>query len=483
MPTSFIPTSADLMRLSPDLLLTAGGALMMVLEPLTGAARKARMAVIAAVLMAAAIVLSLLAYIDPGSSFSGMLVVDGFSTFFRVLFYGCGLLTVLASVDYFKRERGEESGEYYALLVFSLVGQSLMASANELVLLFIGLEISSISGYIMAGYVRDDRRNNESALKYFLLGSFSTGFIVYGIALIFGATGTTSLSGIVASSPSLLLTIGAALLLIGFGFKVAAVPFHMWTPDVYQGSPSAVTAFMSSGAKIAGFAALLRVFTLAFPNLSADLTDVLWALSALTMIVGNFTAISQTNIKRMLAYSSIAHAGYILMAFVSFGNKDVVATSVAAGLFYLFAYVLANFGAWSVVIALEKSEGKGLEISDYMGLAKKYPALAAAMTVFMLSLIGFPPTLGLVGKFYLFRAAIAGGYTGLAIIGALTSLVSAYYYLRVVVNMYMREGDPTIERESWLDITTAVTAVATVALSFVPQWLFLLATTAVLRLF
>ena len=201
------------------------------------------------------------------------------------------------------------------------------------------------------------------------------------------------------------------------------------------------------------------------------------------MIVGNFTAISQTNIKRMLAYSSIAHAGYILMAFVPYGNKEVMPVSIAAGLFYLFSYVLTNFGVWGVVIALEKSEGKGLEISDYMGLAKKYPALAAAMTVFMLSLIGFPPTLGMFGKFYLFRSVIAGGFPGLAVIGVLTSLVSAYYYLRVVVNMYMREGDPTIEREPWLDFTTTFTAVVTVALSFVPQWLFLLASTAVLRLF
>jgi NADH-quinone oxidoreductase subunit N len=270
---------------------------------------------------------------------------------------------------------------------------------------------------------------------------------------------------------------------VGFGFKIAAAPFHMWTPDVYQGSPSTVTAFMSSGAKIAGFAALLRVFATAFPSLSTDITGILWVLAALTMIVGNFTAILQTNIKRMLAYSSIAHAGYILMAFVPYGNKDVVATSVAAGLFYLFAYILTNFGAWSVVIALEKSEGKNLEIADYAGLAKKYPALAAAMTVFMLSFIGFPPTLGMVGKFYLFSSAIEGGFIGLAIIGVLTSLVSAYYYLRVVVNMYMREGDPTIEREPWLDFTTAFTAIATVALSFVPQWLFLLASTAVLRLF
>jgi NADH-quinone oxidoreductase subunit N len=273
------------------------------------------------------------------------------------------------------------------------------------------------------------------------------------------------------------------LLLVGFGFKVAAVPFHMWTPDVYQGSPTAVTAFMSSGAKIAGFAALLRVFSTAFPSLSADLTNILWALAALTMIVGNVTAISQTNIKRLLAYSSIAHAGYILMAFVPYGNKDVMAISVAAGLFYLVTYALTNFGTWAVVIALEKAEGRGLEIADFSGLARKHPALAAAMTVFMLSFIGFPPTLGMVGKFYLFRAVIAGGYPGLAVIGVLTSLVSAYYYLRVVVNMYMREGDPAIEREPWLGLTTTLTAVATVALSFVPQWLFLLASTAVFRLF
>jgi NADH-quinone oxidoreductase subunit N len=416
------------------------------------------------------------------TGFNGMVTLDGFATFTSALILVSGLLGIALAYGYLKR-MGIERGEYYSLMLFSITGMLLMTQASDLIIVFLALELLSIPLYVLAAFARPNLQSEEAGLKYFLLGSFSTGFIVYGIALIFGATGTTSLSGIVTSPSSLILTIGAALLLIGFGFKVAAVPFHMWTPDVYQGSPSAVTAFMSSGAKIAGFAALLRVFALAFPNLSADLTDVLWALSALTMIVGNFTAISQTNIKRMLAYSSIAHAGYILMAFVPFGNKDVVATSVAAGLFYLFAYVLTNFGAWSVVIALEKSEGKGLEISDYMGLAKKYPALAAAMTVFMLSLIGFPPTLGMVGKFYLFRAAIEGGFTGLAIIGVLTSLISAYYYLRVVVNMYMREGDPTIEREAWLDITTAVTAITTVVLSFIPQWLFLLAGSAALRLF
>jgi len=421
-----------------------------------------------------------------GTGFNGMVTLDGFSTFTSALILVSGLLGIALAYGYIRR-MGIERGEYYALMLFSITGMMLMTQAADLIIVFLALELLSIPLYVLAAFARPNLQSEEAGMKYFLLGAFATGFIVYGTALVFGATGTTSLSGIFTaasnSTPSLLLTIGAALLLVGFGFKVAAVPFHMWTPDVYQGSPSAVTAFMSSGAKIAGFAALLRVFATAFPTLSADLTNILWALAALTMIVGNITAISQTNIKRMLAYSSIAHAGYILMAFVPYGNKEVIPVSIAAGLFYLFSYVLTNFGAWGIVIALEKAEGKGLEIADYAGLAKKYPALAAAMTVFMLSFIGFPPTLGMVGKFYLFRAVIAGGYPGLAVLGVLTSLVSAYYYLRVVVNMYMREGDPTIEREPWLDFTTAITAIATVALSFVPQWLFLLASTAVLRLF
>jgi NADH-quinone oxidoreductase subunit N len=257
----------------------------------------------------------------------------------------------------------------------------------------------------------------------------------------------------------------------------------MWTPDVYQGAPTAVTAFMAAGAKIAGFAALLRVFATAFPSIAPDLTPVLWAISALTMIVGNVIAIAQTDIKRMLAYSSIAHAGYILMAFVPYGNPDVAPVSIAAGLFYLVAYAVTNFGAWGVVISLEQKEGRGLAISDYAGLGKKYPALAAAMTIFMLSLIGFPPTLGLVGKFYLFRAVLSGGYVGLAIIGVVTSLISAYYYLRVVVTMYMQEGEPETEREFWLGLTTAGTALVTVIVSLVPQGLFAWASQAVMKLF
>jgi len=261
------------------------------------------------------------------------------------------------------------------------------------------------------------------------------------------------------------------------------VPFHMWTPDVYHGAPTPVTAFMAVGAKAAGFAALLRVFVTAFPSLSADLTPVLWALAALTMLVGNIVAISQTNIKRMLAYSSIAHAGYILMAFVGFGSLEVQNDAVASALFYLVAYALTSFGAWSVVMSLEKPDGRGLEINDFAGLGRKRPLLAAAMTVFMLSLTGMPPTLGLVGKFYLFRTVVEAGQIWLAVIGVLTSLISAYYYLRVVVVMYMREGSPETEREPWLDFTWFVSAVATVVLSFVPMALFGWASEALLKLF
>jgi NADH-quinone oxidoreductase subunit N len=399
-----------------------------------------------------------------------------------------GLLGIALAYGYIKR-MGIERGEYYTLLLFSVTGMMLMAQAADLIIVFLALELLSIPLYVLAAFARPKVASEEAGLKYFLLGAFSTGFVVYGIALIFGATGATNLYAIVESASNgtsgLLLTIGAALVLVGFGFKVAAVPFHMWTPDVYQGAPTAVTAFMSSGAKIAGFAALLRVFATGFPSLAADMTDILWALAAVTMIVGNVVAISQTDIKRLLAYSSIAHAGYILMAFVPYGNPDpkIASTAIAAGLFYLVAYAVTNFGAWGVVIALESKEGKGLAIEDYAGLAKKHPALAAAMTVFILSFIGFPPTLGMVGKFYLFRSVIDGGFIWLAIIGVVTSLISAFYYLRVVVNMYMKDGEPATENETWLGLATGGAALATVIVSLVPHFLFAWAYGAVLKLF
>ncbi|HEX5941291.1 MAG TPA: NADH-quinone oxidoreductase subunit N [Anaerolineales bacterium] len=482
-------TTADYLTIWPLIFLTVWASVLLLVDLFIPKERKGSTALLSALGLALTLGFTLSQIGQEITGFNGMVVLDGFSVFVNALLLVSGLLGIALAYGYVRR-MGLERGEYYTLLLFSVIGMMLMAQAADLIVVFLALELLSIPLYVLAAFARPRVESEEAGLKYFLLGAFATGFVVYGTALVFGATGSTNLVTVVErAAPGaenlLLLSIGAALILVGFGFKVAAVPFHMWTPDVYQGAPSAVTAFMSSGAKIAGFAALLRVFATAFPSISVDMTGILWALAALTMILGNVIAIAQTNIKRLLAYSSIAHAGYILMAFVPYGDSDPIVrnTSIAAGLFYLVAYAITNFGAWGVVIALEKSEGRGLEIGDYAGLARKHPVLAAAMTIFMLSLIGLPPTIGLIGKVYLFRAVIAGGFYGLAIIGVLTSLISAYYYLRVVVIMYMRDGEPVTERESFLDFTTIATAIATVVISLVPQFLFAWASSAVLKLF
>jgi NADH-quinone oxidoreductase subunit N len=421
------------------------------------------------------------------TGFDGMVIYDGFSVYLNILFLGSGLLAIALAYDYLKRMQIDR-GEYYVLLLFSISGMMLMSQANDLIVVFLALELLSIPLYVLAGFARPGVESEEASLKYFLMGAFAGGFVVFGIALVFGATGTTNLSSIInalrsniANLP--LLTVGAALILVGFGFKVAAVPFHMWTPDVYQGSPSAVSAFMSVGAKAAGFAALLRIFISAFPSLSPNLTMIFWTVSALTMFLGNLIAIAQSNIKRLLAYSSIAHAGYILMVLVPFGNATLNQDIVSAALFYLVAYALTSLGAWAVVIALEKAEGQGLSLNDYAGLGRKYPLLAASMAVFMLSFTGVPPTLGFMGKFYLFRTVIEGGYLGLALIGVFTSLISAYYYLRVIVIMYMQEGEPVARKEFWVQFTAALTAVLVVALTIFAGPLLSLASQAVLSIF
>lgn len=485
-------TQSDLRTILPTILLVAWACGLLLVDLFIPKGRKGWTALLAAVGLAGALGVTLAQAGRELSAFGGMVVLDGFSSFLNALFLASGLLAIAIAYGYLKR-MGLERGEYYTLMLFSISGMLLMAQAADLIVTFLALELLSIPLYVLAAFARPRADSEEAGLKYFLLGAFATGFVVYGITLVFGATGNTSLAGIVSVinlSASfagiynpLLMTVGAALILVGFSFKVAAVPFHMWTPDVYQGAPTSVTGFMAVGAKAAGFAALLRIFVTALPSLAVDLVPVLWGLAALTMVVGNVVAISQTNIKRLLAYSSIAHAGYILMAFVAFGNPKVGPDAVASALFYLVTYAITSFGAWAVVIALEKPEGKGLEISDFAGLGRKRPLLAAAMTVFMLSLTGMPPTLGLVGKFYLFRTAIQGGFIGLAIIGVLTSLISAYYYLRVVVMMYMREGDPETTREPWLDLTWGLTALATVVLSFLPMALFAWASGAVIKLF
>jgi NADH-quinone oxidoreductase subunit N len=444
-------------------------------------------ALIAALGLVLCLGLTIVQFRQASSGFNGMVIYDGYSFFLIVLFLSSGLPAIALAYDYIKRMEIER-GEYYVLLLFSISGMMLMSQANDLIVVFLALELLSIPLYVLAGFARPRLESEEASLKYFLMGAFSGGFIVFGIALVFGATGTTNLSAVytainnhIADLP--LLTVGAALILVGLGFKVAAVPFHMWTPDVYHGAPSAVTAFMSVGAKAGGFAALLRIFISAFPSLSTDLTMILWTISALTMFLGNVVAIAQSNIKRLLAYSSIAHAGYILMALVPYGNSAVSSETVSAALFYLVAYALTSFGAWAVVIALEKAEGQGLALDDYAGLARKYPLLAASMAIFMLSFTGVPPTLGFMGKFYLFRTVIQGGYLGLALIGVFTSLISAYYYLRVIVIMYMREGEPVASKEFWVQFTAAATAVLVIALSLAAGPLLSLASKAVLLTF
>jgi NADH-quinone oxidoreductase subunit N len=480
-------TQTDFFTLLPNILLITWTCALLLVDLFIPRQRKGITAFLAALGLALVMGILLAQAGRQMTAFNGMILVDGFSVFLSVLFLGSGLLGIAIAHGYLKR-MGIDRGEYYTLMLFSISGMLLMAQAADLIVIFLGLELLSIPLYVLAAWARPRLDSEEAGLKYFLLGAFATGFVVYGIALTFGATGTTQLSGIVSKvlngeSIPTLLVVGAAMLLVGFGFKIAAVPFHMWTPDVYQGAPTSVTGFMAVGAKAAGFAALLRIFVSAFPSLSPDLVPVLWVLAAVTMVAGNLIAISQTDIKRMLAYSSIAHAGYILMAFVPYGHPKVVLDSVAAALFYLVAYAITSFGAWAVVIALEKTEGKGLEITDYAGLGRKYPVLAAAMTVFMLSLTGIPPTLGLIGKLYLFRTVVEGGFIGLAIIGVLTSLLSAYYYLRVVVVMYMRTGDPQVTSESWLNLTIGAASLAIVLLSFLPASLFSLASDAVMKLF
>lgn len=476
----------DLLTILPTIVLTLWACVLLLVDLFIPRESKGWTAFLAAIGLGISLGITLQQAGSSSLGFNGMVVLDGFSTFLNALLLLSGLFGIALAYAYVKR-MGLERGEYYILLLFSVVGMMLMAQAADLIVVFIALELLSIPLYVLAAINHRSPASEEAGLKYFLLGAFSTGFVVYGIALVFGATSSTSLYGIMAAAATgtsnLLLSIGAALLLVGFGFKVAAVPFHMWTPDVYQGAPTAVTAFMSSGAKIAGFAALLRVFAIAFPSLTADLTPILAVLAALTMIVGNLIAVSQTDIKRLLAYSSIAHAGYILMAFVPYGNPEVMPVSIAAGLFYLVAYAVTNFGAWGVVIALEKEDGRGLEIGDYAGLFWKNRPLAIAMTVFLLSLIGFPPTIGMVGKFYLFRAAIEGGFIWLAIVGVVTSLISAYYYLRVVVTMFMRDGQPQAYSEFWLNFTWGFSALLTLVFFFVPQPLFAWASRALLQLF
>ncbi|MEZ5284325.1 MAG: NADH-quinone oxidoreductase subunit N [Vicinamibacterales bacterium] len=371
----------------------------------------------------------------------GVVTADNFALFVNMVIIVVGILTVVVSSQTVERD-GLPAGEYYATLLFAIVGMMLMAQATDLLLVFLALETMSIAVYVLTGLRRDQLQSTEAAFKYFLLGAFASSFFLYGVAFIYGVTGSTGLdrvgSAIAAQSMSgnFMILLGVGLMLVGFAFKIAAVPFHMWSPDAYEGAPTVITGFMSTGVKAAAIAAFARVFLSALEPMITDWAPVVWAIAAATMVVGTVVGVAQTSLKRMLAYSSIAHGGYLLLGILA-GN-DV---GKAAILYYLAAYALTNLGAFGIMALLGSRERANDDLRDYAGLAKSHPALAALMTFFLLSLGGFPPTAGFIAKWYVFSAAVGAGYYGLAIIGVLSSVVSVFFYLRIVVMMYMSERD------------------------------------------
>jgi NADH-quinone oxidoreductase subunit N len=465
------PSATELLRFAPEIVLSILGTLLMVLEPVTGddKGEKPQLRLLALVGLAAAFIANLLAAGSPGTAFHEMLVIDGYGLFFRSLVIAIGILTVLLSEQYLRRER-HENGEFYALLSFCIAGQCLMVTAQDLIVLFIGLEISSIASYILAGFLRDDRRANESALKYFLLGSFATAFLLYGISWTFGMTGSTNLVAIESAmrdARPALAGIAAALMFVGFAFKVSAAPFQIWAPDVYQGAPAPITAFLSTGPKAAAFAMFIRVFLTAFGPLASEWEIFLWGSALLTMLIGNFAALWQRNIKRLLAYSSIAHAGYMLVAVTAHS-----AVGAQAVMFYLAAYAVVSIAAFAIIAHVAQKGERFLSIDDFAGLASRHPHLALLLTIFLASLIGVPLTGGFFGKFYIFKAALDSNLVWLTVLGLLNSAVAAYYYLRIIVLMYTREpSEAASTLEPLGGLTTAAlwaSAAATIALGIFP---------------
>ena len=405
---------------------------------------------------------------QPTASYMGGATSDNFSLGVRLVVAIAAIFGVLLSGGYLPAMQ-KKAGEYYSLLLLAASGMMLMGSATDLIVLFIALEIFSLALYILSGFHLENPRSTEAAMKYFLLGAFASSFFVYGAALLYGAGGSTSYAAIGAaltggSSNAALALPGIALLIVGFGFKVSLVPFHMWTPDVYQGAPTPVTAFMSVGTKTAAFAGFIRVLLVALPSLQPQWGMALAILAVVTMTVGNLTALRQNSFKRMLAYSSVAHAGYLLVGIVP-------GTGSSAALFYLFAYAFMNIGAFAVAIAMERAGEGDLEQSRLAGAAGRYPALALAMTIFMLSLAGIPPLAGFFGKFFLFKAAVDGGWGWLVAVGVLNSAISAYYYLRVTVTMYFSDATEQVERRVWagLNASVVIAAVATVVIGLYPS--------------
>ena len=461
------PAAIEYVRILPELVLSLFGIVIMLLDPLLD--ERSSQKTLGAVGLAgalAAILATLYQAAYPGPGFWGMVNVDSFSVFFHFLVTAVTAVVILTSYEYMEVQQ-IRAGEYYGLILFGAVGMCLMSSAVELVLIFVALEISSISTYVLAGFRRRAAISSEASVKYFLLGSFATAFFLYGVALMFGATGSTSIRVISQSLRSVqtpvLAYAGVALMFVGLGFKVAAAPFHVWTPDVYEGAPSPIVGFMSTAPKAAVFAVLLRIV---FEAHAPGSLWLVWVAAALSMILGNVAALVQSNVKRLLAYSSIAHAGYLLVAFAALPENGI-----PAAMFYTAAYAAMNVGAFAVISHFASAGERYVTLEDYAGLGRRSPLLAATLTIFLLSLIGIPITGGFFAKFYVFTAALQAHLTGLVIIGVLNSAVAAYYYLRVIVVMYMREAredTPVTPVPAGVAVALAVSMVATIYLGVLP---------------
>jgi NADH-quinone oxidoreductase subunit N len=467
------PPIADLLALLPEMMIAVAACALLVADVVTQRQYKQWLGwgCIAAIVLT--LLMMMLMPPAAGSIFSGMFLADGYANFFKVLFLFAAILTTLVSLRYLDDE-DSHYGEYYALMLFATLGMMFMAGGGDLISIYLGLELMSLSTYVLAGFIRRDVTSTEAAVKYFLMGAFTSGIMLYGLALIYGLTGSTNLAavaqglaGVSMDNPALALAM--ILLVAGFGFKVAAVPFHMWAPDAYEGAPTSITAFMSSAVKAAAFAGLARVFLVAFFPAAEQWEVLWWVLAAMSMILGNVVAIAQTSLKRMLAYSSIAHAGYALIGVVAATQaKDLGLSSM---LFYLFVYMFTTLGTFSMIILLTHRGFRGDHISDFTGLARSHPLSALLYMVFFLSLAGIPPTAGFVGKLVVFRAAIESGFVILAIIGVATSAIAAYYYFMVIKTMFMEQPTGVVDLSPSRPLTVGlvIMGAATLLLGLFPN--------------
>ena len=480
---------SNLHRLAPEIVLSLFGILIMLLDPFLGRGKQRILGWVGFIGTLTALASLRCMYLDPGAAYNGVIQADTFSIFVHAVVIGSAALCLLGAINYLDDENLQR-GEFYALVLFATVGMGILAGANELVTAFVGLEISSISSYILAGFRKRATKSNESSLKYFILGSFATAFFLYGIAMVYGVTGTTRIDQVQPALDQLIITtgrvpalsiLGLALIFIGLSFKVVAAPFHIYGPDVYEGAPTPVTALLASGPKAATFALMLRVFYVAFAGEGHFWFWAIWGSAVLTMFVGNLAALVQTNVKRMLAYSSIAHAGYILVAFAA-----STVYGVAAVLFYLAAYSLMKVGAFLVVTHLGERDESRLEITDYAGLGTRQPVLAVCFSLFLFSLLGLPATGGFLGKFFAFQAALDSRIVWLVIIAAINSVIGAYYYLRVIIAMYFwepsKEYTPSKVAPAVV-LAISIAAIGTLYLGILPRQVLDFALTAATSLF